>query len=156
MVHDYMPAKSKFRPEFTEDIYRLKKECYTDKSIYDSWGITHETFYRWLREKSKASFYEAYKRGMDESRLHLAQLAKSRLAKLVEGYEYTEVHTTTKLGFEEVKKITKHMQPNVTAVIFTLSNTDKENFTQRPTQETTNNIHIDGTKYERINTEDDS
>ena len=97
-------------------------------------GISHETYYAW--KKSKPEFSESLKRS-EEQRLEVFKnMARSGLAKLLDVYEYEEIHTeyvddpknAGKPKIKSKKIITKKIMPNPTAVIFALTNLDPANF----------------------------
>lgn len=72
-------------------IERMKKECYLDREVYETLGISHETFYKYLREIPE--FSEAYNKGKEASKSFLTELTISATRKLLEGAEYTEETT---------------------------------------------------------------
>lgn len=98
-------------------------------------GITETTFYDW--KKKKPEFSESLKE-VEAKRLEaFANMARSGLAKLLDIHEYEEVTTefeNDKQGKPVIKfqkRTKKKIMPNPTAVIFTLTNRDPENWKNR-------------------------
>ena len=135
-------------------LYEKKRQGLTDRSIYKSWGISHDTFYNWI--KKHAEFSEAHKKGAEDSLIELAQLAKSALFKSVEGFESTETQVVKKKipnmaeFVVEKKEIKKYHPPNITGILAALHNTDRENFQRDPKPPISTGLDIVGTKYTRI------
>ena len=93
-------------------------------------GISEPTFYEW--KNSKPKFLESLKKA-EESRLEAFKyMARSGLAKLLDVFEYDELHTEHThfkgVPITNIKTITKKVMPNPTAVIFALTNRDSANF----------------------------
>lgn len=89
-------------------------------------GISEAIFYRW--KKDKIEFLEALKE-VEQQRLEVFKdMAKSGLAKLLDMHTYEEVVTeyiSDKEGKPKIKnqkKTTKFIMPSATAVLFTLTN----------------------------------
>lgn len=83
---------------------------------------------------SKKKISEAIKKGSDKQRENMKRIALSSLVKLVQGYDYEEIKTEAwkddkgRIERQHIVKTMKHVQANVTAVIFTICNVDPENF----------------------------
>ncbi len=95
-------------------------------------NIDNTTYYNW--KKNKPDFSEAIKEAERKQLDNIKVAAKKSLWKLINGYEYEEVTQEAKKGADgkiketHIKKTTKVVPPQTTAVIFALKNTDKENF----------------------------
>lgn len=108
-------------------------------------GITETTFYDW--KKKKAEFSQALKE-VEAKRLEaFANMARSGLAKLLDVHEYEEVTTeyeNDKKGKPVVKgqkRVKKKIMPNPTAVIFTLTNRDPENWKNKQSIDANANVN---------------
>ena len=88
----------------------------TDKEIAYNIGITQATFYCWLRKYKK--FKDAVKNGKEV----VDRKTENALLKRALGYEYEETTKTEQNGKEIIKTVTKHIPPDVTAIIFWLKN----------------------------------
>jgi len=139
---------AKYSKKMVREICSLiKKDSYTVAEICSLTGISEETFYCWKREKPE--FSEAIKKaGKKFDELLIAE-AKKSLIKLLQGYTVQEKKTVTvdtgKKSADgkpivKVKEHTvtdKHYQPNPTAIIFTLTNRDPENWKNKQSTELT-------------------
>ncbi|TCO79123.1 helix-turn-helix domain-containing protein [Marinisporobacter balticus] len=108
-------------PSKLEAVQGWAKQGSTDEEICKMIGISHDTFYKWKREK--AEFAEAIKKGKEISNGELINSA----FKQATGYYYVEQQPIKiKIGKdkEEVKvvEITKYATPNPTMNIFMLKN----------------------------------
>jgi len=125
-------------------------------------GISETQFYHW--KKTKAEFAEALKE-VEQKRLEaFANMARSGLAKLLDIHEYEEVTTeyeNDKQGkpiIKSQKRTKKKIMPNPTAVIFTLTNRDPENWKNRQSIDAKASINHNvgfGEFLMGVNTEDD-
>src|SRR5690606_35825792 len=98
-------------------------------------GIGDSTFYYW---RSKKPEFAAMLQEAEAERLEqYKEMAISGLAKLLDIHEYEEVTTeyeNDKQGKPQIKaqkRVKKKIMPNPTAVIFTLTNRDSENWKNR-------------------------
>lgn len=120
----------------------IKKDSYTVAEICSMSGISESTYYEW--KANKPEFSEAIKKAEDEFYSFMIVEAKKSLVKLVQGYTIQEKKTVTvdsgKKDEETGKPIVKvkehtvtdkHYQPNPTAIIFTLTNRDSDNWKNR-------------------------
>lgn len=97
-------------------------------------GINKATFYHW--KKTKSDFLEDIKSAEKSQLVAFKDMARSGLAVLLEGEDYEEVTTeyiqdpkkSKELIIKSKKVIKKRRAPNSAAVIYALSNVDKENF----------------------------
>ena len=97
-------------------------------------GISESQYYTWKQEKSE--FSEAIKRAERSRLTSLKEMAMSGLAKLLNTHEYEEVTTEyenegEKPKIVKQKRVKKIIMPNPTAVIFTLTNQESENWKNR-------------------------
>lgn len=97
-------------------------------------GIHHETYYEWMR---KSEFSETIKKAKDDFRSKLEIDIVRSMANAAKGYEYTQTITEKKandVGQMEVVKTVKkniHVEPNVGAGIFLLTNIAPERWRNR-------------------------
>ena len=108
-------------------------------------GVRYRTFLQWKKEsfelsdegKKKrpvyaqiaANYSRAKKDATKAFRTGLKDLARNSLERLVAGFEYEEVHKTYKgRKLESTKRVKRQTAPNVTAVIFAITNMDPANF----------------------------
>lgn len=125
----------------------IKSDSYTIAEICRNVGISESCFYNW--QANNVEFGEALKRAEEERMNFFAAEAKKSLLKLVQGYTVQEKHTVMvdskevdasgkpKPKIKEQKIVDKHFQPVTAAVIFTLTNTDPENWKNRQNTELT-------------------
>lgn len=106
-------------------------------------GISEATFYHW--KNTKLEFSEALK-SVEGLRLEkFKDMAKSGLAKLLDMHKYEEVtteYTSDKEGkpvIKNQKKTTKFIMPSATAVIFTLTNREPEEWKHKEHHDHTSN-----------------
>lgn len=96
-------------------------------------GIDAQTYYRWCEN---ADFADAIKKAKDDFRDKTERDIVESLANAAKGYEYTEVRSEYK-GAQLVRrtKTTKHVEPNVGAAIFLLTNIAPERWKNRQRQD---------------------
>lgn len=135
--------KSKYTPEVVEKICSVIAQGGTDKAACQAVGLSEGQFYAWKSEK--AEFSEALKKAhlqFQEWRdKECIKQAEHSLVRLINGEEYIE--TTTEFGLDEnnkpiqkkQKQVTKRILPNITAIIFALTNRDTERWKNRLSQE---------------------
>ncbi|GAB4493346.1 MAG: hypothetical protein OHK0045_22660 [Raineya sp.] len=124
---------------------------YTFESCCNNEGISENTLYAWAREfEGIEALLKDAQRQKDESfKKSLKEKAKTSLEKLIEGFESVETYqeglpgkdgkiTTTKVTTKK-----RFIGPNVTAVIFALTNVDSENFKHKAETEHKGKIEID-------------
>lgn len=102
-----------------EGLLRLEgwaRDGLTDEQIAQNIGISTSTLYDWKNKHPEIS--EALKRGKEV----VDRLVENALLKRALGYEYVEVTTKESDMGNEVKKVVKHVLPDVTAQIFWLKN----------------------------------
>lgn len=125
--------------EIGKRICDLYAEGNTIESCCDTCGISDRAFRNWMESISELA--ELYKKARQKQSIEykerLRRKADTALEKLVEGYEYEETEVTGVTITDDngkkvfvpkgVKKVTKKMQPNITAVIFARTNTNDPN-----------------------------
>ena len=136
-----MGATGKYSEWLSEDGLKVvrgwARDGYSDIQIAKNMGISKATYYDW---KSKYSdFSDAIKKG----RAPVVVELEDALYKAGIGYEYKEVTeeiTQTGEGENAIqvkhrREVTRHIAPNVTALIFALKNLKKNKFKDRPVDE---------------------
>ncbi len=114
---------------------------FTIDSCCENQAITNHTFLRWCGEVVEISelYKEAKQKAAQAQRTELRLAALNSLKKLVDGYSVDEIHQSGTPIYDKdknivgnrttsIKRITKHYQPNVTAVIFSLKAMDPHTF----------------------------
>ena len=127
---------AKYDEQIINDICSLiKKDSYTISELCKEVGIAVSTYYEWLETKSE--FSEAIQKAKYQFDEMMVKEARNSLRKLVKGYEVEEkktVFTEGKDGKPKVKEqvsTKKHIQPNVGATIFLLTNKASDEFKNR-------------------------
>lgn len=138
-----MAAKGKYTPERLELIYKVLSEGGTEKEAYTRAGISQDTYYAWLKQKPEFSekVKEAQRAYEDWWNNDCIKSAKKSLKLLIEGTSYNEI--TTEYGLNKDgkpvqtkrKEVEKKILPNITAIIFALTNRDPENWKNRINQD---------------------
>lgn len=122
----------------------IKSDSYTIAELCVKVGISERSFYDW--KSLNADFAEAIKEAEDERLEFFAVEAKKSLIKKIQGYTVQEKKTVSVEGkkdgnsFSLVKELTvfeKHIQPDTTAIIFTLTNADSLNWKNKFNNEIT-------------------
>jgi transposase-like protein len=122
----------KYSKRIQDKIFKLlSTDDYTVEEICTNVGINPDTYYTWKKERSE--FSEMLQKANDVRMEFFKTEARRSMAKKIRGYDYEEVHTTVvdKDGtpkIKEQKKVKKHVPPDTAALIFTLTNTDPDNF----------------------------
>lgn len=124
-------AKGKYREWIAPDgLLRVEgwaRDGLTDEMIAQKIGIATGTLYEWI--KRYPEFAEALRRGKAPIDIEV----ENKLLKRALGYEYDEITkeripqydkdgTLTGYSMEETKRVTKQVEPSVTAQIFWLKN----------------------------------
>lgn len=136
--------QQKYTPQMLARIkVLLESDTYTSTELCRIVGIDTATYYRWLKDKPEFAkmIEEAEERRLDE----LYQVAKNSLFKVARGYEVTETKTITipsksdpsKPIIKEQVTTKKHVPPNPTAIIFTLTNRDPKRWKNKHSTEVT-------------------
>ena len=148
-------AKRGRQPMYTPE--RVKIICdalargETQDTAYRLAGISNETYYRWLKEKSE--FSNAVKKAQaafqDWQMNGILEDARKSLKTLICGQEYEEIKTeyeNDKNGQPRIKKqtrVTRKVLPNPTAVIFALCNRDPEHWQNRVNTELSGKVETE-------------
>ena len=117
------------------------KDSYTIAEVCNNVGLSEDCFYRWQKEKKE--FRDAVARAKERFNETLIKEAKYSLRKRVNGYEYDEkrtVYVNDRKGNPSVKEklvIHKHIQPDMSAIQFFLTNRDAKNWKNRQSSELT-------------------
>jgi hypothetical protein len=98
----------------------------TDNQICENLGIGKSLLYEWKNDY--VEFAECFKRGREVA----DYLVENAMMKSALGYSYDEV--TVELGVE-TKRVTKEVQPNITAQIFWLKNRRSDKWRDKPDAE---------------------
>lgn len=114
----------------------------TDEQIAKNMGVASSTYYKW--QLDHAEIAEALKKGKAPVDIEV----EDALLKRAKGYDYEEVITEVYGdGKKHVKKIKKHMPPDVGAIVFWLKNRKRNLWRDRPENDGENvepvNIIID-------------
>lgn len=143
--------KSKYCPKLVEKICGAIAEGKRIKDACLVAGISDTQFHFWMNQK--ADFADAVKNAKQQytewESKELVKDAKKSLRQLICGEEYVE--TTTEYendgsGSPRIKKqktVTKRVQPNITAIIFALTNRDPENWKNRISQDVNGKIQTE-------------
>ncbi len=125
----------------------ISKDSYTVREICNIVGIAESTFYNW--KSKKVEFSEAIKKAQDKFDEMIVVEAKKSLLKQIKGYTVIESKTITVdtghktddgkpiVKVKEYVKTEKHVQPNVAATIFALTNKDSDNWQNKQNTEVT-------------------
>lgn len=132
----------------------IQADSYTIPEICRLVGISESTFHEW--KASKPEFSESIKKARAAFFELLSVEAKKSLMKKVKGYEVEETKTVyvdsgqknkdgrTVPRVKEQTKVTKHIQPDTAAIIFTLTNTDPDHWKNRQSSDVNGAVHITG------------
>ena len=144
---------ARYNKEIVERICAfIREDSYTIEEICRNVNISKDTYYRWLSEK--ADFSDAVKKANDDFNASMVAEAKRSLVKLIKGYTVQEKKTVTAdtgkkdengkpiVKVKEHTVVDKHYQPNVAAVIFTLTNRDPENWKNKQNTELSGEVGI--------------
>lgn len=139
---------AKYSKKLVDQICSLiKKDCYTIAELCSLSGITRETYYAWL--KSHPDFSDAVTRAREDYDQLVVKEAKNSLMKKIRGYTVQEIRTvmvdagkpgTDGKPLPKVKErtvIEKHIQPDIQAIIFTLTNKAPDEYKIRQSTEVT-------------------
>lgn len=120
---------TKYKPEFVKIAYKLCQLGATDLEVADTLGISHDTLYRWKREKPE--FSDALKVGKEvcDDRVEMS------LYKRAIGYEQENVKIFQYKGEEVVVPYIEKVQPDTTAAIFWLKNRRPKEYRANPEPE---------------------
>jgi hypothetical protein len=119
----------------------ISTDSYTIAEICTIVGISESTYFEWQAKKSE--FSESIKKAQDRFSELLIAEAKKSLVKMVKGYTFQEKRTVTAdsgkkdddgkpiVKVKEHVVTDKHYQPVPSAIYFTLTNRDPDNWKHR-------------------------
>lgn len=119
----------------------IREDTYSQREICKAVGLDPTTYGRW--KNKHPDFVDAIRKAEDDRMNKMVVEARRSLLKKVQGYEVKEHKTKTVPGTDgkpkvkEQMNITKHIEPDTTAIIFVLTNGDPEHFKNRYTNEIT-------------------
>ena len=126
-------AKGKYSEWLTSDGLLLlegwAREGLTDEQIAKNAGIKIRTFYEWMERFPQIA--QAIKKGKAPVDFEV----ENALLKRAKGYEWEE--TTTEIdsnGKKHINKVTRHVPPDVGAIVFWLKNRKRDRWRDRPEQ----------------------
>lgn len=134
-------AKGKYHDWITPDGLTLlegwARDGLTDEQIAENMGIRTSTLYEWKQRFPE--FTEALKKGKEVVDRHV----ENALLKRALGYQYDEVTRESVKDYDEeaektvyrlveTKRVTKEVQPDVTAQIYWLKNRKPRNWRDKP------------------------
>lgn len=127
-------AKGKYQEWLTPDgLLQLEgwaREGLTDELVAKKIGINPATLYKWIDKHGEIG--EALKRGKAPVDFEV----ENALLKRAKGYDYEEVITEVYGdGKKHVKKIKRHVPPDVGAIAFWLKNRKPERWRDRPQEQ---------------------
>jgi hypothetical protein len=139
---------AKYNKKIVEKICDLiKSDSYTVSEICQIVGLSKDTYYRWIKEKS--DFSDTIKKAEDEFRKDTLVECEKSLVKLIKGYTTQEKKTiTVDSGKKDVNGrpipkikeqtiVDKHIQPNLGAIIHFQTNQDSDNWKNKHSTEVT-------------------
>ena len=128
---------SKYSKRLVNKICNLiRYDEYSIDSICSLSGISRSTYHEW--KNTKSDFSDKIQQAEAERREKYTVEAKKSLLKKIQGYTFTEKKTVSFEGKKTEETVTeKHIPPDTKAIIFTLINTDKENWKNRVNNEVT-------------------
>jgi hypothetical protein len=143
-----MARPTKYKSKIAEAIFSFfRADTYTVAEVCRMVKISTSTFYSWRTNYSE--FLEGLKEAEKDRNEIVVTEANKSLLKKIKGYTVQEKHTTT-IGsgkfdtngkeipkIKECKIIERHIKPETTAIIFTLTNADPENWKNRQNSELT-------------------
>ena len=115
-------SKTKYTKELFEKTKILATRGATDKEIYKTLSISHDSYYNYLKK------YPEYSEMIKEARDVPIDQVEAALFKTAIGYEFMELHREGvpdkdgNMKTKIVKEVKKVVQPNVAAMIFYLTN----------------------------------
>lgn len=124
----------------------VREDTFAQREICLKVGLDETTFGKWKRKHPE--FVEALEQAEADRMSKLVVEARKSLMKKVTGYDVKEHKTKTAPGrpgpdgevrpvIREQTNITRHVDPDTTAIIFVLTNGDPEHFKNRHSQEIT-------------------
>lgn len=124
---------SSYKPEYTEQTYKLCLLGATDKDLADFFDVQESTINNW--KKKYPEFLESIKKGKEIADSNVAD----RLYQRALGYEHEDLYLTQFQGEVLSKKIIKRYPPDPTAAIFWLKNRQSKKWRDKQEIEVTDN-----------------
>lgn len=125
---------SKYKPEYTEQAYKLCLLGATDKDLSDFFGASEQTINAWKQQHPE--FLESLKSGKIEADAVIAQ----KLFHRAKGYEHEEDYITQYQGEPIIVPTVKHYPPDTTAAIFWLKNRQPDKWRDKQEREITGHM----------------
>ena len=125
----------------------LRSDTYTIAEVCKASGIVPNTYHNWRRDDEE--FAKAINDAKEERMEYFVAEAKKSLLKKIQGYTVDETKVVTvpskeldengrpKPRIKEQTTVRKHIGPDITAIIFTLTNGDPESWRNRQYSEIT-------------------
>lgn len=105
------------------------------KEFCEEMDIDNKTYYKWMQVKDE--FREAINRAKEHFKSRLTHDLTVSLAEAAKGYEHEETEQEFRVGADgqptpfKMKRKKIHVQPNIGAAIFLLTNLDPEHYQNR-------------------------
>jgi len=137
------PGPKKYGPKFLRLAEKLASRGALDKEIYESIGISADTFYIWKRNHPEFEY------AIQDARLPSLNDIEAAMYKRAMGYEYEEVTTETTvvgdttLPEKKTKVAKKQVAPSETAQKFILSNRRRARWSEKIEAEVTGGLSIE-------------
>lgn len=139
---------TKYKLSYAEKAGKLcAEEGYTDENLATFFKVSAKTIANW--KKKYLPFLQAIKKGKDDFD---TQVVEQSLLKRCKGYSYVETTRELQTDYEDAldeegvgdlqtlavtKKVTKHIEPSVPAIIFWLCNRNSKRWKNRKSHEIT-------------------
>jgi|1_EtaG_2_1085319.scaffolds.fasta_scaffold151235_2 DNA-binding XRE family transcriptional regulator len=118
--------RAKWDDDFVDIVCAAARQGYTEKQMSNMIGVSETTFNKWKREKPQ------FLQSLKESKLKADMKVADSIYKAANGYEYEEVHETSKNNdgkmLVERKVVTKNVPIDVGAAKMWLYNRDPDNW----------------------------
>lgn len=142
-----MGRPSLYETEWRDKLHVIEgwaRDGLTDAQIADNMGIAAGTLYEY--KKRYPEFASVLKKGKEVVDFHV----ENALLKRALGYEYEETEAIvtdagSESGTKRIKRVKKHMAPDVTAQIFWLKNRKPNEWREKKTTEHTGEVEIEVT-----------
>lgn len=141
--------KTKYKPEYKEEAYKLSLLRAIDEDIADFFGVSVSTLTTW--KKKYPTFLASIKKGKIKADAEIAHSLFNR----AKGYSHPDVHISNYKGEITTTNITKHYPPDTAAAFIWLKNRagwkDKQEHEHSLNKETATLLGlIDGTSKGRL------
>lgn len=146
--------KSKYTTETIESIVAYISAGDTEETAAKLSGVGVSTYYDWKNKHPEFSeaIKEAKKIALQVDNARVIETCRKSLGKLIEGFEHETVRTElepnpadpSRPRIKKMIKEKKYFPPNVTAIIFALTNIDTENWKNRNQTELSGKVATEG------------